>query len=108
MIKTQERVNRFGLRENDMSTLLNILSRFPSIEKATLFGSRAKGTFRNGSDVDIAIEGDINLSTVASLSFLLNEETLMPYRFDIVNLSKTKHKALKAHVKRVGVVIYEK
>ena len=107
-MKTNKDSNQFGLKQSDLTYIIKTLSRFDTINKAIIFGSRAKGNYRNGSDVDIAIKGDIDFRTVARLSYLLNEESFMPYRFDIVNYNRTKHSKLKEHIDRVGIIIYAK
>jgi len=47
--------NRFGFKPGDLETIVQTLSKFPEIKKAVIFGSRAKGTYQAGSDVDIAV-----------------------------------------------------
>ncbi len=103
-----EQANHFGLRESDLTNIVTLLSLFEQIEEAVIFGSRAKGNFKNGSDVDIAIKGNIDLATTTKLSYMLNEETLMPYKFDIVNYTQNSHEDLKKHIDRVGITIYDK
>jgi predicted nucleotidyltransferase len=49
--------NSFGLLDTDIETIILILRKYPKVERACIFGSRAKGNFKNGSDVDIAIKG---------------------------------------------------
>ena len=67
-----------------MKLLLNILQNEPKVIKATVFGSRAKGVFRAGSDIDIALFGeDLDFPDIIHLSYLLNEETPLPYKFDL-------------------------
>lgn len=97
----------FGLQQQDLHEITSILSKFPAIDEALLFGSRAKGTFKKGSDIDIAIKGKgINYEIVAALSFLLNEESTSPYFFDIVHFDDISEKELLEHIKRVGQCIY--
>jgi predicted nucleotidyltransferase len=61
---------RFGLEENDINIICSYLSKYPEIEKATIFGSRAKGNFKKGSDVDIALYGrKVTLDTVTSVNY---------------------------------------
>ena len=99
----------FGLRQQDLDEIVGILQRFPAVEEAVIFGSRAKGNFKKGSDIDIAIKGKaIGRETVASLSFLLNEESATPYFFDIVHFEGISEKALLEHVNRVGQCIYSR
>ena len=107
-MKANKHTNPFGLRQSDLAHIIKTLSQFDTIDKATIFGSRAKGNYSNGSDVDIAIKGTIDFRTVAKLSYLLNQESFMPYKFDIVNYTKTQHNDLKEHIDRVGILIYDK
>ena len=98
-----------GLRPSDIQYLVTIFKGFPEIEKAILFGSRAKGTHKPGSDVDIAVLGDkIDFDAIARLHTMLEEESPMPYFFDILDYSHTPHADIRAHVDRVGIVIYER
>ena len=89
----------YGLKEKEFEELRQILSD-SHIEKAILFGSRAKGNYSSGSDVDIAIIGNEK-----KLSDSLNEESHLVYYFDIVNLEKIQSKNLKDHIRRVGKVL---
>jgi predicted nucleotidyltransferase len=99
----------FGLRQLDLDQIVHILQKFSAVEKALIFGSRAKGNYKKGSDVDIAVMGRcVDHQVVAALSFQLNEESLLPYFFDIVHFDKVKEKELIEHIKRVGKCIYER
>ncbi|BDR72870.1 hypothetical protein K144316041_15780 [Clostridium tetani] len=70
----------FGLRESDLEYIVNIISGFDEIEKAYIFGSRAKGNYKPGSDIDIAIYGEnINLDILSKLNSILEEKSPMPY-----------------------------
>ncbi len=97
----------FGLRDSDIESISKFLKEFDNIQEAILFGSRAKGNFAHGSDVDIAIVGDFDFQTLTYLSYLLNEESMMPYKFDIVDYSTIENKELKKHIDRVGRSIYK-
>lgn len=100
---------RYGLLPADLEVIVNTLQAYPQIEKALIFGSRAKGNYKPGSDVDIAIVGaGIDQSQVATLSFALNEETFLPYFFDIVHYDTIEEIALKEHLDRVGEVIFQR
>lgn len=99
--------NSFGLQDSDIGAISQILMNYDEIEEAYIFGSRAKGNYRNGSDVDIALKGaNIKRSLVLEISDILNEETNMPYRFDIVHFDRIDKKELSEHILRVGKVIY--
>jgi predicted nucleotidyltransferase len=86
----------YGLKEKELQEIKQILSD-NHIGKAILFGSRAKGNYSPGSDVDLAIIGNEK-----KLSDALNEESHLVYYFDIINLEKIKNKNLKEHIYRVG------
>ncbi|SPF53738.1 DNA polymerase beta domain protein region [Candidatus Desulfosporosinus infrequens] len=97
----------FGLREGDLDYIITTIHQFPEIEKAAIFGSRAKGNYKPGSDVDIAVWGnDISFSTIAKLHAILEEDSPMPYFFDIVDYSHLSHQDLKSHINRVGIVFF--
>lgn len=63
--------NKFGLSSRDMSTIFSILEKYPDVQEVYVYGSRAKGNFRSGSDIDLAIMNN-NLSTSTILQ--LNED----------------------------------
>ena len=86
----------YGLKEKELIELKEILTKH-HVTKAILFGSRAKGTYQKGSDVDLAIIGDEK-----KLADALNEESHLIYHFDIINLEKIHNPNLKAHIERVG------
>jgi predicted nucleotidyltransferase len=101
--------NSFGLLDRDMEAIAAVLSPEPRVEKAIIFGSRAKGNFRNGSDVDLALKGrKLDFSTISRISYQLNEETAMPYKFDVLNYHTLKEPALIEHIDRVGVEFYRR
>ena len=89
----------YGLEERDWEIVRNVLKE-SGTTCAILFGSRAKGEYRQGSDVDLAIVGNER-----RVSDLLNEETPLPYFFDVVNLDKIRNEALRRHIERVGKTI---
>lgn len=99
----------FGLKESDMYYILNIIENFKEIEKAVIFGSRAKGNYKPGSDVDIAIYGEnITFDTISALHSLLEEQGPLPYLFDIVDYTHLNHKELREHIDRIGKLIFSR
>ncbi len=101
--------NTFGLRDDDIETIVVVLQGEDTVEQALIFGSRAKGNYRTGSDVDIALKGrNITHSTIVRISERLNEETLMPYRFDVLHYDTITHNPLVEHINRIGIVFYSK
>lgn len=99
--------NAFGLEKSDIEIIISVLKRYQAVAAASIFGSRATGNFRNSSDVDIVIKGDsLNAEIVSSISYQLNEETTLPYKFDIINYHSLKNIQLKEHIDRVGIRFY--
>jgi len=108
-LQKQKLNNSFGLKETDLEEIISVLSQQPEVKEAFIFGSRAKGNFKKGSDVDIALKGEkLNLQITSHISLLLNEETTMPYRFDLLNYHTISNKELTDHVNRLGVLFYKK
>lgn len=99
----------FGLLERDLELLHKAFSTFKEVDKALIFGSRAMGNYKKGSDVDIAIMGDgVTKKTLYSLHDLLNEELPLPYFFDILIYEEISNSKLREHIDNVGQVIYQR
>lgn len=99
---------KFGLTQADMQQIVQAVQQFPQIEGACIFGSRAKGNYKPGSDVDIAISGEkISPEIVTRLGIILNEETRLPYFIDIVHIQSLTDSSLKEHIHRVGQWFYK-
>lgn len=99
----------FGLRDSDINTIRQVLQQFPEVQSALMFGSRAKGNYRSGSDVDIALKGEaLSYQIILRISAQLNEETLMPYHFDVLDYNTLTNDQLKDHINRVGKIFYQR
>ena len=96
----------FGLKESDLEKIISIIKDHPEVEEALIFGSRAKGNFKKGSDVDIALKGNLSFHNLSRINFELNEETDMPYKFDVLNYDAIKNTDLIEHINRVGIKFY--
>ena len=101
--------NRFGLLDTEIETIIEALNKHPKVERAYIFGSRAKGNFKNGSDVDIALKGiGLDFDTLSKISYFLNEETNMPYKFDVLIYEGISEPILQKHIDRVGIEFYNR
>lgn len=100
---------RFGLKESVIQQIGAVFARHPQVEKAVLYGSRAKGTYRNGSDIDLALEGGEAL-TLDVLYGIMDEieDLLLPYSFDLSIFSGITDPDVIEHIRRGGVILYEK
>ncbi len=96
-----------GLSNEIIGMLNNVFRKYSDIKKVVLFGSRAKGTAKHNSDIDLAIFGIDNDLFVESIAVEL-EELPLPYKFDVKSFASIKNSALCDHIERVGVSIYEK
>ena len=97
-----------GLSSKELDVIFSVFKKFPGIQEAILFGSRAMGTFKPGSDVDIALKGRLTLQDVARVKALLEEESPLPYLFDVVDYRTIETPAFKEHIDNHGKSIYSK
>lgn len=98
----------FGLTELEIQKIKSVFAEFPEIEKAIVYGSRAKGNFHNGSDIDLSLTGkDLSLKILLRIENQL-DDLLLPYNFDISILSKIENPDLVNHIERIGKVFYER
>lgn len=95
---------QYGLTSEDWGRIKRVLSAHPKVEGVVLFGSRAKGTHKPGSDVDLALVGDLVLNDVLDLHNELDDLDL-PVRFDLINYRQVTDPDVLAHINRVGVPI---
>ena len=97
-----------GLSAQTVERIVRALAHYPEIEQAVLYGSRAKGNYRNGSDIDLTLFGDgLNFSLLTRLDNKL-DDLLLPYKFDLSVFADLTHPDLIDHIRRVGVAFYEK
>ena len=99
----------YGLLERDLKFIFEAVSNYLEIEEVIIFGSRAMGNYKKGSDIDIALKGqDISRKIVSRLSDDLSEEYPLPYFFDVLNYNDISNEELRKHIDTVGKSIYRK
>jgi predicted nucleotidyltransferase len=97
----------FGLPPDTLGTIRQILADFPVVQKAIIYGSRAKGTHRPGSDIDLTLLGEaLDLDTLGQIATRLEESTI-PYQVDLSVFKLIEHAGLRHHIERVGKVFYQ-
>lgn len=97
----------FGLLDRDMLYIYKALEQFEEIEKVIVFGSRAMGNYKKGSDIDLAIIGKgVTNKTIFRLNDYLNEVYPLPYFFDIIQYDLIINEKLIQHINNEGKVIY--
>ena len=97
----------YGLPARTFSALNAIFQKYPGIKQAVLYGSRAKGQFRTGSDIDISLKTDdtFTRSDLLHISGDFDDSDL-PYFVDVSIYDRLSNPDLKAHIDRVGKVLY--
>jgi predicted nucleotidyltransferase len=98
----------FGLSDNTIDRLHEVFRRYDEVEEVIIYGSRAKGNFRNGSDIDIIVKGNrINRKIMSSIWQDI-EDLNFPYKVDLSDFQVLNTPDLSDHIERVGKVIYRK
>lgn len=99
----------FGLKDKVIEQIQNIFSHYETIESAIIYGSRAKGNYTPGSDIDLTFTGEgLTLSNSVYPVMDEIEDLLLPYTFDISILASIENQELIDHINRVGKVFYRK
>lgn len=99
---------KYGLEESIIEQIHSIFTLFPTVDKVVLYGSRAKGTYKTGSDIDLCLFGtDLPLPLLYKIEEAL-DNLLLPYSFDLSSYNNLTNEQLIAHINRVGILFYEK
>lgn len=99
---------KFGLKEDTIKRIKAVFATFDAIEEVILYGSRAKGNYKNGSDIDLTMKGDaLNLDIISGV-YLQLDDLLLPYMFDLSIYSQIRNPDLVEHINRVGITFYQK
>jgi predicted nucleotidyltransferase len=94
------------LRDKDLAVLRDTFQHFPSVKEVRVFGSRATGTARRASDLDLAISAPAAAATEwAELCEALENAPLI-YPLDLIRTERTANERLMAKISREGVVVY--
>lgn len=97
---------KYGLSQNHIDKIINVLKQFPAVEKGILYGSRAKGNFKPSSDIDIVLKGkDMDLQVLSRISLML-DDLLLPNKFDLSIYHHIANQDLLEHIDRAGKNLY--
>ena len=98
----------FGLSVATLEKLRAVFSRHKAIECVVICGSRAKGNYRRGSDIDLTIKGDeISFAQFMQIADQI-DDLMLPYSVDLSQYQQIENLELIAHIDRVGVEIYRR
>lgn len=98
----------YGLSNAVISDICSILKRHANIEKAVIFGSRAKGNYSEGSDIDLAVIGNgISFNQLMDINIQIEDLGLL-YKVDVIDYNKNIGTPIGEHIDRVGLLFYTK
>jgi predicted nucleotidyltransferase len=97
-----------GLAETTVERIRQVLAHYPEVETGVLYGSRATGTHRPGSDIDLTLCGRGLDHTLLTRIDNELDDLLLPYQIDLSLFAALTHPALLEHIRRVGVTLYER
>lgn len=100
---------KFGLEEEVLKKIVDILKKYEEVERAKIFGSRARGDYKKASDIDIALFGENLTHTINTKIFYEIDELYLPYKIDLINFNSlgTENK-IRDNILNEGVDIYVK
>lgn len=104
----KDRPKLTGLSPETIKKINAVFARYPKIQIVKLYGSRAKGNFRHGSDIDLTIMGDsLSASQLPGIETEL-DDLLLPYKIDVSLFRQIEHSDLVDHIERVGIEFYRR
>ena len=97
---------QYGLSSATIEKICGVFAAFPAVEKAVLYGSRAKGNYKTGSDIDLTLYGEqLTPELLGDIAEAL-DDLLLPYGIDLSIFEELEHAKLREHIERVGVGFY--
>jgi predicted nucleotidyltransferase len=95
----------YGLPDYAIAKINTVFASYCNIEKVILYGSRAKGNYKNGSDIDLTIMGDITFTELLRIETII-DDLLLPWMIDLSVYSSISNQELREHIGRVGKIFY--
>lgn len=97
----------YGLSDHTIEAINGIFKQYPMVKEVVLYGSRAKGNYHNGSDIDLTMLGDeLNLNLQFKIENDL-DDLLLPYKIDLSVKAHIENPELLGHIARVGLTLYK-
>ena len=96
----------YGLKNKVIDKIKQVFKSYPEVEEAILYGSRAKGNYSNGSDIDLVLKGSKLDQTILRKIRRQLDDLLLPYTIDIALYDSIDNPDLIDHIKRVGITLY--
>jgi predicted nucleotidyltransferase len=105
---TQAESLRFWLSKQVIQKIQSVFAQFPQVERVVVYGSRAKGNYRQGSDIDLTLYGESLHQMIVSNVAIQLDDLMLPYTFDLSIFQQIENVDLVEHIQRVGIEFYEK
>jgi len=101
-------MDAFGLKEKDIQLINGVFVQYPEIIQVIIYGSRAKGTYKSGSDIDLSIiDKDLDFTQLLEIENKL-DDLMLPFKIDLSQKRAISNIDLVFHIERVGKVFYTK
>jgi len=98
----------YGLTAIEIENIQSIFSTFEEVSEVIIYGPRAKGYYRNNSDIDLTIKGDnLDLSSMYRMEEKL-DDLMLPYKLNLSLVDKIENKDLHAHIQKRGLIFHKK
>ena len=98
----------FGLKRDVIDAMSKVFAAYPEVEQVILYGSRAKGNFKPGSDIDLClVGGGLTLPSLLRIDTDL-DDLLLPYKIDLAIRDHIDNQELLSHIQRAGVCFYRR
>ncbi|MDP1772224.1 MAG: nucleotidyltransferase domain-containing protein [Methylobacter sp.] len=99
---------KLGLSQTTLDKLNSVFLQHKAISSVLIYGSRAKGNYRSGSDIDLTIKGSVlEFAELMQIEDQI-DDLFLPYTVDLSQYAQLSNIDLIEHIDRVGLVIYEK
>jgi uncharacterized protein len=98
----------FGLPDEAAEAICSVFRRHQQIDTVILYGSRAKGNFKQGSDIDLTFKGNQLMQETLNRIDTELDDLLLPWMFDLSIYSNIGNPDLIDHIDRVGIPVYQR
>ena len=99
---------KFGIPDESLDNLLRTISRETRVKGIVLYGSRATGTFCNGSDIDLCLDAsELDYPTLLRIENEL-DDLLLPWKIDLAIRQRIDNAELLSHIERVGKTLFRR
>ena len=103
-----EEALQFGLKPAVINSMNAVFMDYPAVEQVILYGSRAKGTYKRGSDIDLCLIGEeLTMPILLKIDNAL-DDLLLPYKIDLSIHAHIDNDDLLSHIERIGTILYRR